>query len=61
MSTNLIVVALDESQLELVFRRVDLQNASFRFSIHTIDGAAVGLGHVDGHIKGANNAIVSYT
>ena len=48
--THLIIFMVDESQLELVFRRVDAENAWSAFSVETVDVVTLDAGYVDGQV-----------
>ena len=50
---------VDESQLELVFRRIDAEYAWSAFSVETVNVVTLDAGYVDGQIKGADDAVIT--
>ncbi|KAI6755905.1 hypothetical protein HG531_005011 [Fusarium graminearum] len=56
---HFLIVALDQSQLESVFCRINLEDAGLRSSIKAVHIAALDLDQVDGLIKGTDDTVIA--
>lgn len=58
---HLVVLPVDERQLELVFRRIDAENARAAFAVEAVDAVALDPGDVDRKVEGPYYAVVAKT
>ena len=56
---HLIILAVDERQLELVFRGVNAENSRTTLAVQAVDAVSLDACHIDGKIQCSDDAMVT--
>lgn len=57
--TDLVILVVDESQLELVLSWVNVENPGATLAVQAVHVVALDARDVDGQVKGADDAVVT--